>query len=539
MTTNPDTMVALTAALLSGKVSPQADDIRSSVVSSNPTSGLHDRTCAVLDALAALCVCESKSEVIAIGCRFEKPNAELIIASNNGPPPDLTLKHLQNIWELLRDISDHVFSRKEFSTTSCPDSPPFNLTHSYGDTFCHKLFIDVYKHIFKVAQKRCAKYLPILQAFNKQYRGWLACQRSKVRHGQAVAEWKCEKTFEKFQILMGVLNSMNEQILALQKKAWVADANEVDYFIQLWWHIYDGGREVLEDGLACDTWADDVKGFGNISVYSTLGQLTNNVGSTNEPCRLQRAIGKLCTIHFQVGTLIRFAFSARMRFMLSERTLVITPVELDAPTNKRPMPSTKTEWRKVMQGIFNAQKVKLEGTPQKAPKKEKKILRKALAQGSLVEHCECLVVAYLLRHDSPPPVSYIGCSKLSCKPCFLWLQAVGEVTNCKFNTKGSHDKWYPGWSTPALADYTFKSKIDDSFLQEVESELCEGLKASRFASRRARSDSTTSSEAGKAFIGLRDKGKMARDLKAKGYWFIVRKNVNDGYKSIRNLFKKK
>ena len=292
-----------------------------------------------------------------------------------------------------------MFSRKEFSTNSCPDSPPFDLTHSDGDTFCHKLFIDVYKHIFEVAQKRCAKYFAYFASI-QQTVPRLAC--SKVRHGQAVAEWKCEKTFEKFQILMGALNSMNEQILALQKKAWVADANEVDYFIQLWWHIYDGGREVLEDRLACDTWADDVKGFGNLSVYSTLGQLTNNVGSTNEPCRLQRAIDKLCTIHFQVGTLIRFAFSARMRFMLSECTLVITPVELDAPTNKRPMPSTKTEWRKEMEGIFNAQKVKLEGTPQEAHKKEKKILGKALAQGSLVEHCECLLVAYLLRHDSPP-----------------------------------------------------------------------------------------------------------------------------------------
>lgn len=56
-----------------------------------------------------------------------------------------------------------------------------------------------------------------------------------------------------------------------------------------------------------------------------------------------------------------------------------------------------------------------------------------------VKHCECLQVAYLLSHNSPPPVSYIGLSNLSCKRCFLWLQAVGEVTNC--TPKGSHDKW--------------------------------------------------------------------------------------------------
>lgn len=45
-------------------------------------------------ALAALCVCEHKSEVIAIGYSYQKPNAELIIASNNGPPTDSTLKHV-------------------------------------------------------------------------------------------------------------------------------------------------------------------------------------------------------------------------------------------------------------------------------------------------------------------------------------------------------------------------------------------------------------------------------------------------------------
>ena len=138
MTTNPDTMVALTAALLSGKVSTRAGDICSSIVSSNPTSGLNH---AVLDALAGLCVCEPESEAIAIGYRCKKPNAELIIASNNGPPPDLTLKHLQNIWELLLDLS-----------ATNPSVNQFDMTHNLGDPSFHKLFIDVYKHSFKVAQ---------------------------------------------------------------------------------------------------------------------------------------------------------------------------------------------------------------------------------------------------------------------------------------------------------------------------------------------------------------------------------------------------
>lgn len=229
------------------------------------------------------------------------------------------------------------------------------------------------------------------------------------------------------------------------------------------------------------------------------------IGSSNKPCRLQRAIEKLCTIHFQVGTLIRFAYSARMRPMLSECNVIITPVELVTPTNKRPMPLSENEWHQVLQDIFNRKELELEGSPEEVRANEKRIFRSALAQKRLVEHCECLLVAYLLLHDSGLLISYIGTSKLSCKPCFLWLQAVKEVTGCQFKTKGCHDKWYPGWSTPELSDHRFKSEIEKSFLEKVEFELCEGLKASKVARTRAQLDSSNCSEGGKALLDVEDR----------------------------------
>lgn len=235
-----------------------------------------------------------------------------------------------------------------------------------------------------------------------------------------------------------------------------------------------------------------MKSHGNLYAYGTLGQSSNNVGSSNEPCRLKRAIEKLCTIHFQFGILICFAYSPRMRFMLSEHKLRITPVEIDAEINMPPMPSTEDEWREFL------------CSPEEAQANQKRIFRKALAQGKLVEHCEWRLVAYLLRHHSPPLVSYIGTSKLSCKPCFLWLQAANKVTDCQFHTKGCHDKWYPGWSTPALADSRFKSKIDKSFLRKVETELCEGPQASNIVRPRALSDSSNCSDGCKAVLDVED-----------------------------------
>lgn len=52
-----------------------------------------------------------------------------------------------------------------------------------------------------------------------------------------------------------------------------------------------------------------MKIFSNFYAYSTLDHLTNNVGSSNILCSLQKAVEKLCIIYNQVEILIRVAFS--------------------------------------------------------------------------------------------------------------------------------------------------------------------------------------------------------------------------------------
>lgn len=71
-----------------------------------------------------------------------------------------------------------------------------------------------------------------------------------------------------------------------------------------------------------------------------------------------------------------------MRFLLCERNLVITAVEVVAPTNKRLMPTTEPEWCKVLQGLFDRQELLFDGTREEARAHEKEIFRKALAQES-------------------------------------------------------------------------------------------------------------------------------------------------------------
>ncbi len=130
-------------------------------------------------------------------------------------------------------------------------------------------------------------------------------------------------------------------------------------------------------------------------------------------------------------------------------------------------------------------------------------------------------MAHLLHHNSSIAVSCIGLSKLSFKACFLWLQAVGEVTGCRFNTRGCHDKWYTGWSTPALTHHRFKDQIDHLFLNKVGLELCDYLKTSNIARPRAMSDSSNSTEGNKAIMPLMDKAKRLMKLEAESSFTFI------------------
>lgn len=95
------------------------------------------------------------------------------------------------------------------------------------------------------------------------------------------------------------------------------------------------------------------------------------------------------------------------------------------------------------------------------------------------------------------------------------MQAVGEVTGCKFQTQGCHDKWYPKWSVPVLEGNKYMQKIDKNFLDKVELELYENLMASKCARPRAHSDSSNCIEGAMALLQVINLEKKVTDLKTK------------------------
>ena len=66
-------------------------------------------------------------------------------------------------------------------------------------------------------------------------------------------------------------------------------------------------------------------------------------------------------------------------------------------------------------------------------------------------HCECRILQHALEYGKMPFYSYIGVSKLSCRGCSEYVEAVNTVHNTNFQTKGCHIKWYYPWAFAPIA----------------------------------------------------------------------------------------
>lgn len=98
------------------------------------------------------------------------------------------------------------------------------------------------------------------------------------------------------------------------------------------------------------------------------------------PCYLRRAIEKIVSFHRQVATVIRFAFSPRMRMMFHETELNIVPVVHKAPATVGLWPSDETAWREFLGKIYARHNV-TPATSSRALKAEAKVMERLACTG--------------------------------------------------------------------------------------------------------------------------------------------------------------
>lgn len=156
---------------------------------------------------------------------------------------------------------------------------------------------------------------------------------------------------------------------------------------------------------------------------------------------------------------------------------------------------TKTQkWEDLLGSIYSKYELK-RVVGQKLRNKELKMANRATRYKVAARiHCECGIVTYLHQFSAFPAFSYIGVSKLSCKPCYYWIKAFNKTMNTRFRIKGCHDKWYGRWARPELGKPNNQAKVDAKFLSFVEGELCRYLIGAGIIRERSSSESSTSSE---------------------------------------------
>ena len=180
-------------------------------------------------------------------------------------------------------------------------------------------------------------------------------------------------------------------------------------------------------------------------------------------------------------------------------TFFSSEIQVVHAEKKRPTPltwpSTEKAWRDLLLSTYKKQEVESENKPE-VEICEKLVAKKASEFGvaDKMVHCECAVIAHLHQYPTVPAFSYVGVSRLACKPCYYWIKAFNETMSTKFSIRGSHDKWYQRWARSGFVDADTQVKVDASFLHLVEKELCKHRIASGEARTRGKSESSTSCE---------------------------------------------
>ena len=207
-------------------------------------------------------------------------------------------------------------------------------------------------------------------------------------------------------------------------------------------------------------------------------------------------------------------------------TFFSSEIQVVSARKRRPnpltWPSTEKVWRDLLLSTYGKQEVESETKPE-VEIYEKEVVKKASELGVADKvHCECAVIAHLHQYTTVPAFSYVGVSRLACKPCYYWIKAFNETMSTKFSIRGSHDKWYPKWARPGFLNADTQVKVDASFLDLVEKELCKQRIALGEARTRDKLESSTSSE---MTLDDLNSSKYKREWEATNGPLVNRKNL--------------
>ena len=230
---------------------------------------LHDRTVAVLDALAYVSM-DKNSPAVAVGLRMNP--LQLVVATNEDTPTETMLEHLNTICSILKKISDTKFPHNLSHVNLRKVSPKPDLMDMRLEALCNDLFLRLYKYSYGRWKEKHLKRWKVVEAFSGQLQHWADADQETERD-----------KIEQKRIFFRHIQDFWISALALQdilyktcRPGCKTDINEMGTLKTSWQSLIAESKTILEltaEGgtKACDYWAKKVapNGKPHVSAYET------------------------------------------------------------------------------------------------------------------------------------------------------------------------------------------------------------------------------------------------------------------------------
>ncbi|PWW74080.1 hypothetical protein C7212DRAFT_346848 [Tuber magnatum] len=364
----------------------------------------------ILDAFSSLAVHKPKTQVVAFALQSDSAKKEihLTIAENKNVPVGLDT-YVKEIWEGLRKLSEsYASSRPEGS--------------------------DEDGRLLEAA-RRVPVGLPL-----------------EVEIYRTISQHTVAKQLKRVEARIVPLMKFMYEVFAYRGDTFPQDFDQNLYTFtdEEWEFIFRAGMAVRDEAAIVLT-AGDHFGCERLAEEVNLSRERPEYASVEHPAEypfpLWRTIEKLISQSGYLDNLFEFATSPHLSPALQSSLIVSMVPNQTCPAK---LPGS----REACESILIAEDL---GDP--ADRRE--------VAGKLAEydtktcpiHCECKLVQHFKTRqgnqvDVIPLFNYLAVSKLSGGACRIWLEAVNELGEQQFYTRGSHGAWYWPWGMPT-AVYSF------------------------------------------------------------------------------------
>jgi len=183
-------------------------------------------------------------------------------------------------------------------------------------------------------------------------------------------------------------------------------------------------------------------------------------------------------IHSHCGVLIKYAHSSRLRRHFHGKSFEIrcvssNPIIIPWPSNFRQLVlDTVGGYSSAAVNSVRLDRI-ISGT-------RGKYFRNGSVPAPV--HCECALIQHFTNpkvpwaERTPPPMDYLGVSKLSCNACTRFIAASNEHNDRKFYTRGNRDKWCFPWALPPPVN----QEVSSAFLESMGGYIAHTIADSNF-----------------------------------------------------------